>query len=174
MHSLYFVKIPKKDVTTGEDAILVAEKVLDQEGFASEGGYFNCSKSDWYVVGGRWSGKLQELKLGINFSKEVKKKIKPKDSFGFSSSEIEKNKDKIDKIWRKLGGHWESPFDRDDYSHEGYPDDAMRIDKDILKSLKAEYKDVEVYDSNDIYEYSVKDLDKNSIGDWLVTIDYHI
>jgi len=56
MHCLYFVLLPSD--TKLEDASTDATQTLTDNDFVSEGGYFNSSKSDWFVIGGRWSGEF--------------------------------------------------------------------------------------------------------------------
>lgn len=177
MHQLYFVILPE-EIKTSEEAKAEARTQLDNNGFAGEGGYFTNCKADWYVTGGRWSGYLQETSLGIKFYDEVEKLIKPEDKFGFSNGEIEKNKTKIQSLWKKLGGKDKSPFHRDQYQSQGYEDDAMRITPKLLKALKKnkkgfEPKQLEVFDPEISEEINLSDLNKDHLKKWIVVIDYH-
>ncbi len=172
MHQLYFVQVTAEN---SKEAREIAERELDANNFASnENGFFGSSKADWYVIGGRWSGALQEASLGIDFYQEVKNTFSPKEECGFSAQEIEEKKDELQKLWESLGGKDVNPFNRDQY-HSDFEDDAMIIDEKLLESLKSRFTDdtVEVFDAEGCDEFPVKDLNKDSIGSWLVVIDYH-
>jgi len=173
MHYLYFVKI--KEAKNSEDAKNKAIQVLEQNNFASENnGYFSCSKADWYVIGGRWSGILQEIKLGINFVKEAYKIVKPKDNFCYTNREIKENKEKFDTLWKKFGGVGLSIFDREG-EYNGFEDDAMILTDEMLKNIKNRFvdSDVEVFDYDNFTELTIKELGKDDVGSWFITIDYH-
>lgn len=58
MHHLLYVTVPIEK-TTLEDARSYVHQWLLDEGFTSEGRFSNAP-SDWFVIGGRWSGYLLE------------------------------------------------------------------------------------------------------------------
>jgi hypothetical protein len=175
MHYLYFVKLAKNSVKTAKEALIKARHVLDNNSFATKGGYFN-SKADWYVVGGRWSGEFQLWEVGEAFSKEVKKAKLFKNNDFVSYKEIEDNKDALQTIWKKVGGKGINPYGRDSYSFLGYEDDAVKITAKTIKLIKkrfAKNAETEVFCAEDFEERYIKDLNNKDIGDWLVVIDYH-
>jgi hypothetical protein len=81
----------------------------------------------------------------------------------------------LQELWQKLGCTGDHPWKRDQYKESGYSDDAMRITPEMLEWLESlEYMDVEVFDADERYEYTASDLDEQSVGDWLVVVDYHL
>jgi len=115
---------------------------------------------------------LQELSLGISFYDEVKKVLPSKNDYGYTSQEIEEKKEELQKLWESLGGKDVNPFNRDQY-HCNFEDDAMLITKELIENLKKVHSGVEVFDADEIDEFTVADLKEESIGSWLVVIDYH-
>lgn len=179
-HYLYFVKTEGKDK---KEAVKRAKNALDDNSFCSQGGYFAGGKCDWYVVGGRWSGeffmKTPEYQKGIEALKQldfIKKEIKKRPDLlamlYINEHLVTKQQvKKIDDIFKKVTG---MVYFRDCYHSDGYEDDANKITPELLKELRKEkYEDVEVFDAENEEEYLVKDLSKEAIGSWLVTIDYH-
>jgi hypothetical protein len=177
MHYIYFVKLKKdEEARNSKLAREVASETLNHHGFAGEGGYFSSSKSDWYVVGGRWSGLLQEATLGheVDFFKEAGKIINPKNpTIGYSDQEVKKHEKALQKLWESLGFKDVNRLARSSYEHYGYADDAMLITPEIIKYLKKEYGNAEIFDADNQEEMLVKNLGKDDIGQWLVVIDYH-
>jgi hypothetical protein len=174
MHHLYFAKISKKQVKTSEEAITEAVSGLDRNQFCGDGGYFTSHKSDWYVVGGRWSGILSEIDLDIDFLKEVKSILNIKDFI--SMKDIDDNEDKIQKLWEKLGGVGKNSLSRKGGNHS---DDAFIIKSKLLKKLQKRFEkeDIEVAifdeDGSMESEITINDLNEKDYGDWLIVIDYH-
>ena len=104
MHYLYYVAIKKeKEQKKFRNLSLElrkqAQNILEQNNFASaNGGYWSSSKADWFVIGGRWSGMLQSIKLK-NFDKSVRELIqnkkKDKNNKLISDSEVKENAKEI-------------------------------------------------------------------------------
>lgn len=183
MHSLYFVHLKEKGIKTSEEAQQIAENVLNDNSFAGEGGFYSSSKSDWFVVGGRWSGTFtQHTEAYQKALEEIKpllgkKELESLDYLCINPHLVEdKSKHKkIDDIFIK---HTGLPFFRDTYKHGGQKDDAVQITPEILKLLKGnDYKNVELAVVNEngyIEEETLAgELTKSALGDWLVIIDYH-
>ena len=176
MHYLYFVKI--KDAKNSQDAKRKAIQELDNQNFANDNaGYFGSGKADWYVIGGRWSGHLS--KITMKGWKEASNKLFTGDYI--ARGEIEANEKELEKIWKSCGGKDKNPYSRNSYKNDGYPDDAMKLTKPLLKALQATHSDktelgdmVEVYDVKLGHEITVKDLTNEDIGSFIVVIDYHM
>lgn len=139
MHYLYYTAIKKdKEITDNKKAIEQAQQALDNGNFAGHEGYWGGSKADWYVMGGRWSGNLQEIKLK-NWDKKARELIesgKPKKDRNFiSTADIEKNAVELQKLWVKLGGTGTNVWNRDQYKHDDSDDDCMLINDTLYKAL---------------------------------------
>jgi hypothetical protein len=137
MHS--FVKLKKERTATPEEAIAEVQNELNSNRFAGDSGFFGESKCDWYVVGGRWSGQLQQAHLGIDFYAEVKKSMPAAQSASQSDARAQD-------LWEELGGKGNIPFGRDQYAQSGATDDAAPLTAEMLKSFRKNeyYRDVEV------------------------------
>lgn len=177
MHYLYFVAISKENASTAEEAKEEARRQLDDNGFVGQG-YFSNAKADWYVIGGRWSGVLQEVLFEKDFYEEASKYFK--DPHFISAQEINENKAQLQKLWRKLGGKGDNAFIRNTYAHEGYQDDAVLMTKDLLQRLKDKYKEptfgegIEVYFPEELEENYLKDVSPDTVENYyFVVVDYH-
>lgn len=175
MHYLYFVKIGK--AKNSADARKRAQNELEHNGFVGDGGYFGGGKSDWFVIGGRWSGELQELLMKKEYHAELKKVCPMENEWGHTTDEKKKHAKQFQTVWEKLGGKGKNPYARSQYDVDGYEDDATKITAALLKAIQKhkDYKEaeVEVFDADNMDEYAVKDLKKSDIGKWLVVVDYH-
>lgn len=70
MHYLYYVAVPKGENTTNS-AKAIARDTLENNNFSSDNnGFWGSSKSDWFVMGGRWGGHLVKLTTGAYPPKE--------------------------------------------------------------------------------------------------------
>jgi hypothetical protein len=181
MHYLYIVAVKKERDTEKENLLNEVRGQLEQEGFASEGGFWSGSKSDWFVMGGRWSGHLQEIKLKDWHKKanELVKKGK-KDTDFISQQDIDDNKDALQELWVSLGGKGQNPWNRDTYNHFGEEDDCMLLDQELYKALKERnLNDTEVAIYTDGYienEMLLKDWleDETVVNNYyLCVVDYH-
>lgn len=191
MHYLYYVAVPKGK-RTAKKAKIIATNVLDSNGFAGENGFYNTSKADWYVIGGRWSGHLQAIQMDDLNAKgfaimNANKKDKGCDFI--TSADIENNNEALQSLWESLGGKGQHYWDRDNYDHEGAEDDSMLLDKKLFDALKIRSKEKK----NDFFnheteiaiihedeyidnETTITDFLKqeNIIGNYyIVVIDYH-
>jgi hypothetical protein len=170
MHYLYFVRLRKERADSAEKAMALAQQELDRNGFCAEG-YFVMSRCNWYAIGGRWSGVLQELAAGFAFLDEVKKQ------FGLPDSSIplpwaREHDRELQALWESLGASGRHSWARVQYGTEE-ADDAMPITATMLKGLKKGYfREVGVFDPDAFTEYPASALDESAAGDWLVVVDY--
>lgn len=183
MHYLYFVAVKKEKDTKKEELLSEVQSELEQNGFASEGGFYNSSKSDWFVMGGRWSGHLQEIKLKGWHDKAtelIKKNRKGEDRDFISTKDIEDNKKELQELWISLGGKGQNVWDRDQHNHNGMEDDVMLLDKELYEALNAkgyEETEVAIYEEGYIQdEMPLKEWlkDEKVVENYyLVVVDYH-
>lgn len=179
MHTLYFVKLKAEN---SKEARRKAYNLLEENNFATDSqGFYGSSKADWYVVGGRWSGLFTDKKeteelIKPLLEKELKERPDLLNYLYINDHSVSKElKEQIDTISIKKTG---LPYFRCTYDNDGYEDDAVLITKEILEKLTSEqYNNTEIADVNeDEYieeEYTCDKLTDESIGDWLVIIDYH-
>ena len=87
---------------------------------------------DWYVIGGRWSGILNDL--ATKFSNKADKILK-KEKHGFiTQKEVTDKQPELQKLWEDLGGSGTNPLGRSTYDSEGATDDVMPL-KDCLETV---------------------------------------
>lgn len=198
MHFLYYVAVKKgKEKRTSQDLQNAVENTLTSNGFSGDGGYWGNSKSDWFVIGGRWSGVLAEMKLD-NFHKKASKLIKSKrtkkgaDMSFFTEDECNKYEKELQKLWEDLGGKGKNTWNRSgsltivEPFHE---DNAMELDEKLFEGLKKKhlkgkeeriwgYTEVALLDENDFVEEEMPVKDflklKDIVGNYyMVVVDYH-
>lgn len=96
---------------------------------------------DWYVIGGRWSGTLNEK--SDEFFEKAKEFFDNKypENKGFISTKmVDESKTELEKIWVEIGGIGSNPYDRDQYKNEGELDDVMPL-KDCIAIVDKCFKD---------------------------------
>lgn len=119
---------------------------LNSNGFASEGGRWNNSPADWYVIGGRWSGELTKVVNGIkwvdyaDFAKSICTEEENKecnwDKFAHSHL-IKKYRAEFNEWWvNKTGENTLHPFNRDSYT--SYDDDSQILTEELWKHFNSE------------------------------------
>lgn len=176
MHYLYFVVVHAEDSASAREA---ARDNLDDEKFVSDGGYFGGGKSDWYIIGGRWSGVLTAPYYKFHEAVRTLPWAKSKDNC-LSDDDIKQHTDELETLWESLGGKGTHPYGRDTYAEEGYDDDAMPLTKELLARLKKEHPGgkrggVEVFVAGDATEMRLAKLDEKFADGkrWIVVVDYH-
>jgi len=189
MHSLYFVVIPKAQAETAREAISEAEDWLNENDFASEGGFYSSSRADWFQMGGRWSGLLSEVTWAKKATAEIAKLEKENDIQLIGCSYGDKKKTALqaklmqqaEEIWAKYRPteYAEVKFQRSMYDNQD--DDAMLLTEEVLKALQKKYPkknpddgwgDVQFVDTEDFYEDALYKL-KADPEKWIVVVDYH-
>jgi len=174
MHILYFVAT-KKTEREEEDDGRIEEiqrnvfRVLEENNFVGESGFYSNCKADWFVIGGRWSGYLQGIKI---------------DEWEEMSKHME-DREELQELWERLGGSGKAPHLRSTYLSLGHEDDTMPLDNELLKALKKQkdfLKNTEIaiigmgnyiVDEMNMGEFLNKD-EKNLIDNyWITVIDYH-
>lgn len=137
---------------------------------------------DWYVIGGRWSGNLNDAtKKFYEEAEKIFSKEYPTEKF-ISVKMVEEQKDNLQSTWEKLGGKLTNPYNRNRYEIEGYNDDCLPL-SECLSSVKNwgsrsisnvdEFSfDSKVYDTINLTNNPKQAL-KNPESLWAVQIDMH-
>jgi hypothetical protein len=168
MHYLYLVAVDKK--IEGEDKIAYVEQTLSNNNFAGEGGFWGGNKADWFVMGGRWSGFLQEIKLkGFNEkAKAILTQGKENKDF-ISTEEVETHAKELQDLWESLGGKGVNTWARDSYKSVGLEDDTMTLDKELYNALKERFTKPNEY--GDETEIAIIDED-GCVGEEMILRDF--
>jgi hypothetical protein len=147
------------------------ELLLADDSFCGEGGRFGTPLCDWFVIGGRWSGRLQKALLGDTYQAAFRQGFPDMVSGSFSSGLVEKHHDQLNQLWQRFGGTGEHPYNRDGYDHLGGEDDAMLVNQALYDHFLAR-------DPGQNCE-TFADLDDEPVSEtfigrkWLVAVDYH-
>jgi len=188
MHSLYFVQLKKENATTSEQARQKVQQILDDNNFSSDNqGFYGNAKADWYVIGGRWSGVLNEH-IQENKDKEAEATKELNILLGTYGTKHDLQTHKINEhlltpeqrkeledTYTKITG---LPFFRDTYKHLGYDDDAMLVTEEMAKELIEKYGEAEmavtddteaIEDERELSNFTPSEL----VDTWLVVVDYH-
>lgn len=170
MHFRTFITFDKSKAENSEIAREYVKTFLIEENFCNQG-FFSNSPADWFVIGGRWSGELQDIDIYKKVMKMLKKK---KDEHLYQKDlDSEENKKEIQKIWEKEGGKGINPLIRDNYNDNGYEDDAMVVTKTLYNKFLKELKGKET-DNEHFWDLEYDCVDKKFIGNkWIVMVDYH-
>lgn len=183
MHARLIVLLDKREGESSRDARRRADARLISEGFSGEGGLFTSHPSDWFVIGGRWSGQLTELRLDQNrwnaFQTECENQKLGWPSRGDPEGEKRaKAHNLFLSFFPEFDG--EPPIWRDQYRPLGYEDDAQVLDKTLYEFLLTLKGYVQVGD--DLYDGSCfvdlddayTELSQDSIGKkWCIVVDFH-
>jgi len=139
--------IPFNKATSAEVSLEVANW-LNENSFSSEGGRWNSSPADWYVIGGRWSGELDKLEYGVTWDDLVshlkslltKEELEKYDERFVNSEHLKKYKLALDKWWQEKANSTESthPWLRDNYFQGGHSD-SRPLTKKLWKGLENEF-----------------------------------
>jgi hypothetical protein len=131
----------KSDHITSQTVTKEVIEWLDENGFASQNGRWSSGPSDWYVVGGRWSGCLEQYEHNadyaecVKFAKTVgtpKEKKDLKWDLFINSQFVQKYQDKFNAWWReKTGTDSTHPWLRDTYINEGYEGDSSLLTENL-------------------------------------------
>ena len=135
----------KNNTKEPNDVTHEVEEWLNENGFAAQGGRWTEGPSDWFVMGGRWSGCLTQHHKGIpyddytDFAKSLanKKELKSEVWKWAGNDFTKKNADKLNDWWQdKTGTDTKHPWLRDSYAYDG--DDSMLLTEKLWKHFKDE------------------------------------
>lgn len=184
MHYSLLITFNKEKAENSKEARqYVNNELINDTSFVGEGGRFSSPVADWFVVGGRWSGTLNDLHN--EFIKKVREKYPPEHEFGYSTKFVDGNQENFQKLWEDMGGKDKNPYNRDTYQDLGYEDDAILVDEKTYNEKLKEFEGTEFGYTESSYEgHSWKDLhfvdldyervSKDFIGrKWVVIVDYH-
>ena len=179
MHYLMLITLTMQASDTSGDARKRAQALLMEDpSFCGEGGRFYSPLCDWFVIGGRWSGLLQETLLGQAYQDAFKRDFPEMTSGWFPSDLAIKHRDSLNRLWQQFGGTGANPVTRSGSDELGREDDAMLVDQALYDQFLKEYHGEECRrESTDGGSFA--DLDHEEVAEsfigrkWLVVVDYH-
>jgi hypothetical protein len=175
MHHRLLITLAMSDGAASLDArISTRTKLLEDESFCGEGGRFGAPLCDWFVIGGRWSGKLREELLGQDYQEAFRRDFPDFTNGWFATSLIEKHRAGLDQLWLRFGGCGSHPITRSGYDELGEEDDATLIDATVYEHFLKQYHGFDIADDPHFADLDSDPVDDWFIGrKWLVVIDYH-
>jgi hypothetical protein len=179
MHHLILVTLSLDDIGTSDKARDSAyARLSDDDSFVGEGGRFGSPLADWFVIGGRWSGKLPKAIMGQPYQDAMEREFPELTAGYFASSLLEDRKERLDLLWQRLGGTGMHPLSRSGYDHHGAQDDAMIVDQFLYDHFLKPYAGAgAMIGDNKLTDFADLDgdeVDESFIGrKWLVVVDYH-
>ena len=172
MHYLMFVTLTMLPGETSLDARRrVQNLLLEDDSFCGDGGRFGSPLCDWFVIGGRWSGKLPIALLGDAYKAAFQQEFPDMAGDWYPASLVEKHRDRLNQLWQRFGGTGAHPYTRSSYDDLGCDDDAMIVDQALYDRFLA--------GDPSRYCETFADLDDESVDEtfigrkWLVVVDYH-
>src|SRR5271166_2118870 len=130
MHYLMLATFTFLDGDTSQDARQQAENLLQQDdSFCGDGGRFGSPLCDWFVIGGRWSGVLQQTLLGDEYQAAFTREFPQFVNDWYTRDLIAKHRDQLNQFWHRFGGKDEHPVNRRDSHKDCSDDDAMPLDR---------------------------------------------
>ena len=172
------VTLSQKDGTSDKVRDSAYSQLMDDDSFCGEGGRFGSPLSDWFVIGGRWSGKLFKARLGQPYEDAFKREFPEFTQGSYLSNLLEKQKTGLDQLWHRFGGTGNHPLTRSGYDHFGADDDAMLIDQFLYDRFLKPYAGCpDILGDDELPDFADLDgdeVDESFIGrKWLVVVDYH-
>jgi hypothetical protein len=143
------------------------------------GGRFGSPLCDWFVLGGCWSGLLQETKLGEPYHAALEREFPQIASGAYYPADLAvTNKERLNDLWRQAGGTGDSPITRSSYEEYGYDDDALPVDQTLydhfLKRHEGQSGTPPESTEGHVVDLDDDEIDASFIGrKWLIVVDYH-
>jgi len=177
MHHLLLTTLEMRDNATSSEARFRAHELLSEDdSFAGNGGRFGSPLCDWFVIGGRWSGLLTKTLLGEPYMAAFEREFPEMTKGWYPSSLVEKNRRRLNRLWRQFGGTGDHPDTRSRYDH-GLDDDAMPVDDALYHHFLAQYRGQSIHAEGEAGTFADLDgelVDESFIGrKWIVVADYH-
>lgn len=178
MHFLMLVTLARPNEATSQDTREhVRDLLVYDNSFCGEGGRFGSPLCDWFVIGGRWSGYLQEQLAGDPYRTVLEQSFQNHISFS-DTSRVAKHRENLNDLWHRFGGIGVHPSNRQCCDELGSDDDAMLVDQALYDTFLAEFAG-ESRDLANGCHCTFADLDDEAVEPsfvgrkWLVVVDYH-
>lgn len=190
MHSWLIVLVDHEEGDSSLIARKMAYSLLEQEGFVGSPGMFSSPPSDWYVIGGRYSGFLVPYSLDEGdwriYQYEAEKVRK-----GLLKAETPEEREEMRREMDNVPLYlFPSSFvprsERDAFTDFGYEDDASVLTEEIWDRLISQIRQypwegssVEDLWHRECYvvlgqELEGKLVKEDAIGNyWVVVVDFH-
>src|SRR6516162_7395620 len=134
MHGVLYVCLPRFQAGSSLQARKKVCEYLTQEGFDTLRRF--SGRCDYFMVGGRWSGRLSLLRLQHEQPKVMARFWKRCKALSAGEEAEELFREMFPDFQGKI------PFGRNAAGHmQGYPDDAQIMDEPLFRQLKAGFSE---------------------------------
>ena len=176
MHGVLYVCLPRSQARSSLQARKKVSEYLTEEGFDTQLRF--SGHCDYFSVGGRYSGRLNLLRLRQEQPRQFDRFWKRYWMKDIGADEAERLfRESFPKFRGKL------PINRGSVGFEGAPDDAQIMDKALFQQLKPGFGDTvdysyEITEPNVICTEDTDDFEWPTTSEeagklWVVVIDYH-
>jgi hypothetical protein len=180
MHTLLIVTVSMSYDATSEDARgHVHDLLCEDDSFCGNGGRFGSPLCDWFLVGGRWSGLLQETLFGDAYQAAFKREFPHFADDWYPRDLVEQHREALTRFWHRFGGQGEHPVTRHAWDITGGDDDAMPLNRRLYDHFLKEHAGFATSLPGQGAVCDFADLDDEPVEEsfidrkWLVVIDYH-
>ena len=180
MHTLLIVTVSMWDARHSQEAKDHADDLLrEDDSFCGNGGRFGSSLCDWFLVGGRWSGLLQETLLGDAYQAAFKREFPQFANGWYPRDLVEQHREALSQFWHRFGGKGEHPVTRLALDITCGDDDAMPLNRFLYDHFLKEHAGFATNLPGHGAVCDFADLDDEPVEEsfidrkWLVVIDYH-
>ena len=176
MHTRMLATFAAEHAATSAEARDYASRYLLENGFVGEGRWSH-GMSDWFVIGGRWSGHLTRALLDQKTLEKVDAEFERRHGWWIGGKDGATEAERLEqyaKIFRKAFPDFTGtiPAWRDQYRSEGYEDDAMLVTQALYDSCLTAYAGQ--YDTEDFCDFEFAAASPAFVGKkWVVVVDYH-
>jgi hypothetical protein len=159
MNFLYNIIFHQRHARDGNAAIIIAQNHLESKICPMKSSAHDSE--DFFIIGGRYSGRLTIAKLGQRYFESLRD-INVRNGYSHQA-----NKQRLQMNWELLGQDGIHPLLRDTYASDGpHLDDAAIIDQNIFNHIKH---------SNNNYDLDGDIISEDNLIDkkWIVIADIH-
>ena len=182
MHYRFLVTFNKEAAVDSAAARAYVYTSLMDNGFCGERGRWSGGVSDWFVIGGRWSGVLSWWSWGHALYEWMKTEERKAGVQVWGAWYKDAEKTRIQKkLERRFTRRWRTaappefrdiPINRDTYRADGYEDDAMLLTPELYDALLKTYEGQDESEHHADLEY--EPVSPTMVGKkWVVVVDYH-
>ncbi len=174
MHTQFLFLLEKESAEDSLHARRYTLSYLENQGFTMQGRW-GSGLSDWFVIGGRWSGELMRCQLDQKKLKRMEKKFDK--NYGWWTDKKHTKAKRLrqyTQLFMKTFPDYQgkTPHWRNQYEPLGYGDDAMVLNQAIYDSLLKQYEGESDGEFHCVHDY--EHVDESMVDKyWVIVVDYH-
>jgi len=177
MHTRMLATFAAEHAATSAEAREYASSYLSDNGFVAEEGRWSHGMSDWFVIGGRWSGHLSRALLDQKKLRKVDATFERRHGWWIGGKDGVTEAQRLEQyaaIFREAFPDFTGtiPAWRDQYRSLGYDDDAMLVTPALYDGCLKEFEGQ--YETEGFCDLEFDAVAPAFVGKkWVVVVDYH-